>query len=685
MPFWRRRYRRYRRRPWYSRRRPRNTFWRTFRRRRRYRVRRHFKRKLKKLHIQQWQPPTIKKLKITGMYQLFFTNHQRINNNNTLYIDAIAPFHIPSGGGFSLTQFTLQNLFDQHLRLRNWWTKSNDLLPLIRYTGCTMYFYYQENVDYIVAYDTNFPMKASRLSYNGTQPSVMQLMRHRKVIPCKHYNRRRRPYKKVKIRPPAQLKNQWYFQHNLADIPLVNLLATACSLDRWYTGYKAITPTIGFHILNSKFWLNHRFKDEPTYGYQPQENHPLFGLQNGHTDITQITIGELIYLGNAENYGYGTQLKLVITTQNETFWNKYFTDKTHWGNPFMTDYMVHTKQTVQCIISLSELKNLMSAKSYNMSTKLSEIKTTGNISPFQITKQENFINCRYNPYADKGIGNEVYFLPITNNANYGWEPQPNKPELIAKDLPLWCLYWGLVDFHKRASTITSIETHGITVFKTQYITPKDEPYYIPIGEYFMSDRSEYLPPAQEHWETQRTDGDEKHWHPKLLFQLDAITAICQSGPGTVKLPPDGSCEAHVKYQFHFKIGGSPPPMEIVTDPSKQPIWPIPNNFHENTSLQSPGTPFEYFLYNFDQRGDYLTKKAVARLKKDFPSKEIIPSLTGQTGLNIPTQKTQESDSDSSTEEETQTSIQRQLLQHRREQLELRHRIHNLLLKLSTSE
>lgn len=74
------------------------------------------------------------------MYQLFFTTMDRIDHNNTLYIDSITPFHLPSGGGFSLTQFTLQNLFDQHLRLRNWWTKSNELLPLIRYTGATMYY-----------------------------------------------------------------------------------------------------------------------------------------------------------------------------------------------------------------------------------------------------------------------------------------------------------------------------------------------------------------------------------------------------------------------------------------------------------------------------------------------------------------------------------------------------------------
>nr|UGV39529.1 MAG: ORF1 [TTV-like mini virus] len=684
MPFWRRRYRGWRRRRYFARRRPRYFIPRTFRRRRRYRVRRHFKKKLKKLHIQQWQPNTIRKLKITGLYQLFFCTSQRIANNNTLYIDSIAPYHLHSGGGFSLTQFTLQNLFDQHLRLRNWWTKSNDVLPLVRYTGCTMYFYYQENVDYIVAYDNSFPMKAGRLTYNGTQPSVMQLMRHRKVIPCKHYNRRKRPYKKVKIRPPAQLKNQWYFQHSLADIPLVNLIACACSLDRWYTNSKAVTPTIGFTCLDATIWINHRFKDEPTYGYQPKENTPLFALSNGHTELNQIPFQDLIYLGNATNMGHGTPFKTVTTGTQETRWNNYFTDSKHWGNPFMPEYMYHDKTTITCVVPLTTLKEWFRTKNWDFSKKLSEI-LTPSACPFGINKTSNYISCRYNPYADKGIGNEVYFLPITNQAYYGWDPQPNKPELISRDLPLWALYWGTVDWHKRAGTITSIETHGITVFKTKYIDPPNEKYYIPISEYFMSGRSEYFPHKTENWQIEVTKADEQNWHPKLKFQLSVINTICSSGPGTVKLPPDISCEAHVKYVFHFKLGGSPPPMELVSDPSKQPIWPLPSNFTESPSLQSPGTPFEYFLYNFDQRGDYLTKKAISRLQKDFKPKEIISSITGATGLNIPTQKTQESDSDSSTEEETQASLQQQLILQRKEQLKLRHRIQLLLNKLSNIE
>nr|UGV37354.1 MAG: ORF1 [TTV-like mini virus] len=684
MPYWRRPYRRYTRyRRRYSTRRFRRPFRTTFYRRRHRRVRRKtFKRKLKSIAIRQWQPPTIKKLTITGLYPLFFCTSDRVNNNNTLYLENTTPFHIPSGGGFSLTQFTLQNLFDQHLRLRNWWTKSNDVLPLIRYYGCTMYLYYQENVDYIFAYDNNFPMKASRLTYNGTQPSVMQLMKNRKVIACKRYNKRKRPYKKVHIRPPSQLKNQWYFQHSLADIPLVNIICTAASLDRWYANSKAITTTIRFYCIDPRIFLNHEFKQQNTYGYQLKaDNKPLFAAPQQHIYSDTIKIGDLIYLGNSQQFGLGTKIRTVMTTASLTTWNKYFSDKQYWGNPFMQPYLTKETITILCNKTIPELATTLGTHNYNVDT------TLGTIGGFSEMKQNYLTECRYNPYQDKGVNNEVYFLNIDNKTSNktSWEPEPNKPELIAKDLPLWTLYWGLTDWHKRANSITSLDTHSITVFKTTYIDPKNEVYYIPLGEHFLTERSPYFPFAEGDKKEQITTADWENWHPKLSFQLEVINSICLSGPGTVKLPPNISCEAHLKYKFHFKLGGSPPPMELIKNPSDQPIWTIPNNLTETTSLQSPGTPFEHFLYHFDQRQHFLTKSAIQRLKKDFKTKEIIPSITGSTGLNIPPQKTQESDSETSTEEETQTTLEQQLQQQRREQIKLRHRINKLLEKLSTLE
>nr|UGV39104.1 MAG: ORF1 [TTV-like mini virus] len=679
MPFWRRPY--YQRRwRYYSRRRPRRYISRTFRRRRRRRVRRRrFYKKLKKLTIKEWQPPTIRKLKITGLYQTFFTNIERIEHNNTLYIDAISPFHLPAGGGMSLSQFTMRNLFDQHLRLRNWWTKSNEYLPLVRFLGVNLYCYYLENVDYIIAYQNQFPMKANRLIYNSTQPSVMQLMKHRKIIPCRKYHNRRKPYKKIRIRPPAQLQTKWYFQSDFADIPLVNIMCTACSLDRWYTSAQAVTPTISFTCLDATIWQNHNFKDNPTSGYQKQPGQYMFGVvrnapahpsENG----SDIEIKNCTLLANTNNYQEGRPFSDIPGTQ-EAKWTLFITQPTYWGNPFIDHYLFHEYPVYITQTPLSQIKQKLKELNWADTTKLNQLGT------FTLLKTPNVFTVRYNPYRDKGIGNIVYVLPITNRAKTGWDP-PEDPQLVAKDLPLWTLFWGLADWFKRSEIISSAETHYLFVFQTKY-TDTEEKYFIPIGQYFLEGRSQYFPADSA--QPQKTASDLRNWHPKMTFQLDQINRICRAGPGTVKLPDGISVEGHIKYQFYFKIGGSPPPMEIVTDPGKQPKWPIPSNFYEQTSLQSPTIPYQHFLYHFDQRGDFLTKTAAKRLKKDFQTETTFPSITESTWIDIPPQSPETSDSETSDTEKSEKTIQQQLKQQLREQQKLRLRIQSILNHLSKLE
>nr|UGV35962.1 MAG: ORF1 [TTV-like mini virus] len=683
MPFWRRRYR-YRPYRWRRRRyptwRPRKVVRRTFWRRRRRVRKRKFKRKLKNIFVKQFQPQSIKRLTVKGYYQMFFTTNERTNHNNTLYIDSTTPFHVHGGGGFSLTQMTLNNLYDQHLRLRNWWTKSNDTYPLIRYMGVTVYLYYQQNFDYIFSYNNCFPMKCSRICYNATQPMAMMLMKHRKIVQCKNYNRKRKPYRKLFIKPPPQLKNQWYFQHNLADIPLVNFMCTAASLDRMYAPSNAVTTTVRFYTLNAQFFTSHLFKYRTTSGYTPKPNRPLFAAPEAHT-YAEIKFEDLIYLGNAFDYGPGTEIKNVMpNTNTEARWNKYFTESAHWGNPFLQNYLDHTQMTIQSTVPLSELKQFLQSKNYNFQTKLTEF---GN--KLAEVKTPYILEVRYNPHKDKGKDNEVYILHIDNKGYEGWEPEPNKPEYISRDLPLWTLLWGLSDWYTISGQISSADTHSLIVIKTKYFEPKEEAYYVLLGEHFLTGRSPYFPFSNDHSEPERNSADNENWHPKLNFQKEVFNIICSTGPGVIKLNKDQSAEAHIQYKFHFKLGGCPPPMELIVNPQEQPIWTIPSNFNDQPSLQSPGTPFEHFLYHFDQRGDYLTKRAIKRLQKDYPTKETIPSITGSTGLNIPPEKTQESDSEASTEEKEQEALFQQLQLHYKQHKQLRHRINQLLRQLTTTE
>ena len=82
-----------------------------------------------------------------GQYPLFEGTNERVGNNNTQYIDSVAPYLYPGGGLFSITVFTLQGLYELHLKSRNWWTKSNCDLPLIKYTGCKIKLFRATDVD----------------------------------------------------------------------------------------------------------------------------------------------------------------------------------------------------------------------------------------------------------------------------------------------------------------------------------------------------------------------------------------------------------------------------------------------------------------------------------------------------------------------------------------------------------
>nr|UGV38562.1 MAG: ORF1 [TTV-like mini virus] len=664
---WRRPWRpRRRRRPW---RRPRRFVRRRFYRRHRW-VRRRFKRKLKSLLVKQYQPPCIRRLKIRGHYPLFMTTHQRLSNNNTLYLDSTGPRYVPGGGGFSLSQFTLRSLFQQHLRLRNWWTQSNDQLPLIRYTGCKILLYRNSTVDYIFSYNNNLQAKANRLMYASTQPAIMNLTKHKRIVPCKQYNRKSKPYTKIRIKVPPQMKNTWYFQHDIVDIPLITLMCTACSLDRWYLSSTAISPTIGLTTLNCQSFQFHNFKAWPTSGYKPSDQIYLYGCPTVK-EIETMTFADLIYLGNTNWYQEGKLIKDAGTSTDDfnTKWSKYFADNKQWGNIFHPSYFTGRRPVLITSYDPQTLKtkanNQWTTPLYTQTNPIFHTKTT-----------ENVINCRYNPYTDTGTGNAIYLLKL-NNPTQKWDP-PEKPELIGENLPLWCLCWGYLDYQRRAGYETDIDTNNICVIKTKFIEPH-EPYYCFLDNDFLTGTSPYRPQGE------LTTSDKQYWHPKVSTQIQSINEICSSGPGTVKLPKERSVEASMSYCFYFKLGGDPPPMELITDPEKQPKWPIPSNLSTIPSLQSPETAITNFLYKFDQRGDFLTKTAIARLKKDSGLKETLLPITGGTFLNLETETPISSQTETSDEEKEEPTLQLELLRHRRNQRQLKRRINQLLEKLSKLE
>nr|UYL84783.1 MAG: ORF1 [Anelloviridae sp.] len=673
-------YSRYYRRRWRPRRFWRRRFRRPFQRRfwrRRYSVRR---KKLKKLRLAQWQPHTIKKCKIIGYYPLAISTRDRLSENLNCYLDSVAPHLIHSGGGFSICNWSLYALYRENIEMRNWWTTGNDNLPLCRYLGCKITLYRQAEVDYMFAYRNSFPMTASIHTYQSTNPQVMLLNNRTRKMPCKKHNRNKKPYRKLFIRPPSQLQNKWYMQHDIAQTPLLQTFTTLCSFDRMYQNSSSISNTIGFTGLDTNGFKNHYFKTNGTHPYAPIHDQILIAIPNSPitNDISKTNILQCIILGTITDYTPGTLInaceQTVTTTITPTptsqeakkLYNAY-TKVQHWGNPFHADYF-H-----------GDILMAMSNKTIN--ELINHFNSTPTLETTFTIKTQKYIEYRYNPFADKGEGNKLYLVPINTQLHSDdWSP-PTDKEVLCEDLPINVMLWGYLDFQRKCREYNDIDTTCLCVIQTKYITPNNGPKFIvPLDDDVLYGNSPY------YTEGHRTASDQQNWHPKVRFQTRTLNNIACTSIATAKLPRDTSVECHMKYCFYFKFGGEIPPMSITKNPEDQPKFPIPNNLLQQPSLQSPTTPFEYFLYKFDQRRGMLTKSAIERITKNQkPETDILSIADPSTWCPTTLQQEKETSEESTSEEEQTSSTEERLQQQRRKQKHLRKLINRLLLRLTTLE
>lgn len=600
---------------------------------------------------------------------------ERIANNLTCYLDSTAPHYVPGGGCFSICNFSLMTLYQEHLQLRNWWTRGNENMPLIRYSGCDIKLYREESIDYLFYYNTQFPMTAKLLTYQSTQPMAMLLNKHTVKVACKKNTKNKKPYKRLKIRPPSQLTNKWYFQYDIATTPLLQTMATACSFDRTFLNSTAISNTIGFVTLDTNTFKNHFFQ-RTTSPYQPRTNTILFKIKNGALTIEEVQAGQLIILGEVEDLTDGTEITHIPKSSlpatvpgisNPTDFQKQLhkarLDHNYWGNVFKSSTFYYDERMIETNLTWEQIYKQLTQSTSKLGTGFT----------FKVTKTAEI---RYNPFQDRGTGNMAYLLKI-NSALHSddWGP-PTDKDVIAKDLPLHTLLWGYLDYQRRCQEYRDIDTTCVIVLQSPYVQPKTFKFLVPLDYDFLNGQSPYRP------QNNITPSDQQNWHPKVLFQIQSINNICLSGPATIKLPPQTSCEAHISYQFYFKIGGQPAPMCNLTKPDEQPKYPIPNNLLNTPSLQSPTIPFTQLLWNFDERRHQITDKATKRITEHETTETSLIPFT-ETSVSCPTEtyKTQETSETSSSEEE-ETSIENQLLRQRKRQKLLRNRINLLLQRLA---
>lgn len=667
--YYRRRFNTYqrRRRIRYRQRRSRNAF----RKRRRHRVRKNFYYKRKKkltLSLRQWQPETIRKSKIKGIFTLFACNEGRGANNYPQYRDSFVPQHHPGGGGWGIYVFNLGALFDEFLRIRNWWTVSNVNLPLCRYIYCRLTFYRAEKVDYVVHYTTSYPMTDSDYKHAEAQPSRL-LMRRRKIIVQSRQHTNKKPYIRKKIKAPRQLINKWFFQREFINTNLLMLTVSACSLTHFDMPPKAITNNIYLQTLNPYIFQNLNYHQlNTTEPWKPKANTYFYGIELSQTDLTKPTplkdhkYGELTFLGQAMRRTEGTSIS--DSKKNATDYFKQ-ENSNFWGNVFHESYIHHEKHIVTSNVQYTQITN-----------KDDKIDTT----KYTLFTQPIFQQVIYNPDKDTGKNTTIYFVPNFQSL-YEWKV-PENEQLKFHGFPLWMLLWGWPDWQKKLGLINQIDQHYILIIESDAFEPK-LPKYMFLDMEFLDNTLEFPIPNDTGGQNKPLLTDDLSWHPKFLYQQKSIDKICMSGPATHKFINGESIEAHMEYSFHFKWGGTPSTMETIADPSKQPSFPVPNNLTTTLQIQNPATDPRDLIYTFDTRRNYLTQKAIDRISEYKESDEHLPIFTDFINPQPPP-KTEKDLLQTFLETQTkeEEKAQRiQLFQHLREQQQqLQYRIQQLVLQ-----
>lgn len=646
MPYF---YQRYRRRRFPNRRRRHWNFSWRFRKairnryRRRFRVRRFFKRrykkrKLKKITLKQWQPNTIRNCTISGHLPLILCGKHRVPHNFTLYAESIVPQKESGGGAWSFIQITLRALWDEYTKYRNWWTKGNEGLPLVKYRYTKITFYRSLDTDYIVTIIRCPPFSVTRENYLDTQPSRMLMNIHHILIP--HLGRKN--YKKnsitKRILPPALWQNKWYFQQDVCNMPLFVLKTSALSLDQMYQPNTSLSNNLTLWTLNTDFFQNPQWKYDTTEGYIPKKvlhsgqwrNVYLYGTENGgHETITTWT--NLVRLANTKQMVKGT----TIGTPGETK-----DTPNRWGNPFHPAYTEHGRYFY------------------------SFTKVTKGTEPFDATELYYiFEPCRYNPLSDSGKGNKLYFKS-TSLYKGTFNDIPDDPKILIEEYPLWLMFWAFTDWIEKSKPIQHIKQDYQLVLQSKFLNPQRKSYVL-LDKYF-----------REHDILDTTETDKNNWHPKYEMQTYTESDIAESGPGAPKINKSESIECICKYRVKLKWGGCPAPMESISNPCEQEKYPTPNSLNLRYAIQSPETAKEHYLYCWDEKRCMLTETAAKRLKTDSI---FDTSFTDSGALNPPHQQeeTQTSQETTSEEEEDQTLL-RQLHKLKRKRRVLRDRIRQLI-------
>nr|UHM26660.1 MAG: ORF1 [Torque teno midi virus] len=665
MPFWWRR----RRRRWIPRRyyRKRQTRYRRKRARihtrrrsrrphRRRRRRRWYKvkKKRKQLVLKQWQPDSIRNCKIKGVGVLVLGAHGKQFVCYTDVEQIAPPPKAPGGGGFGCKQFSLGYLYEEFKLRNNIWTATNINFDLCRYLYVDFYFYRHQDYDFIISFDRQPPFTLDEFTYPLCHPQNLLLGKHKIILLSKQSKPNGKLKKRVRIRPPKQMLNKWFFQEQFHSAPLLNLRASVCSLSYPHIGCCMANRMITFKALNTGFYKNGHWAQ-----YRPE------------------TTPYIPYTGAASDLWYW----------DTADWPKNMYEPT---DPWVKQ---HGFQVTATSYSTSVAYDTGYFNSRVLSAKLITRETKRNTAiaalPMNI--------CRYNPTKDTGKGNTVW---LHSNLRESYDKPSSDKTVIIAGIPLWMIFWGWLSYVQHMKKAPDFYTSYTVCIESPFIevassTVTPTPI-IPIDDTFIKGQAPYNAPIR--------NTDLAHWYPDVFNQTEQINNIVCSGPYVPKLDNirNSSWELHYYYKFRFKWGGPEITDQPVVDPSKQPIYDAFDKVTQAVQIRNPANQkFTSILHPWDLRRGIIKNKTLKRMQENLsidttfcsdssPTKKrriTGPCLTALEEINQEERSCLQTLCEESTFQEIQeeTDIKQLILQQQQQQHQLKYNILTLISKMKEQQ
>nr|UHM26619.1 MAG: ORF1 [Torque teno midi virus] len=523
-------------------------------RRRRRRRRRKVRRKKQSLIVRQWQPDSITKCFIKGVGTLVLGCQGTQFQCYTFHKEDFTPPKYPTGGGFGVEQFSLSYLYEEYRFHNNIWTKSNILKDLCRYIKCKFTFYSHQYVDFIVCYDRQPPFNLTQFTYTQTHPQLMLLQKHKKLILSYRSKPNGKHQKSITIKPPKQMLSKWFFSDQFCNAGLHLLTGSACDLQYAHMSPTATNTQITIISLNIEFYKNGDWGQVSGHPYRPYDT---------------------IYTG---------PLTINYLQNNQPKQDTFNSPTTYYESVSITQGYFYPHM-------------LQATSIQHGSTSFGALPT---------------LACRYNPEVDSGEGNTIWLCSTITKGH----DKPADPVLIYKNLPLWLMFWGWLDYvltMKKDKTFLDsyyilIQSPAIKTFPTT----STQTTFIPIDKAFYDGRDPYT--------NYLTVKQKQLWFPTVKKQLQTINAIVSSGPYVPKLSEErqSSWELKYFYKFLFKFGGPTTTDPQIEDPKKQGHYDVPDHLQQiiqikNPAKQSPTT----ILHSWDYRRGIIKETALKRISENL--------------------------------------------------------------------